>query len=233
MEFLLVIIGVFLLISLISIVIHLRALTKEEVKSLGGKRRNKQTRMYFSFNTQEFAVNKEFKKRMNPNGTFYRISESLFAFPAIAAALLKYKKHEWMIIAFEKDKKVELFWLNKGFDRSGVSPYLSLEDITKTAKQENQISVLIFHNHPNADPSYDDCTTPSDQDIKSANKFAQTLNPNGINLLEFVCERGKHYGYFLSLSDNFLPLTEFTEAIDKINGQSKFKNLSLHFERIF
>lgn len=233
MKFLLVLIGIFLFISLIFIVTHLRPLTKDEIKSLGNKRRNRQIRKYFSFDTREFTVNKEFKKRMNPNGAFYRMSESLFEFPAIAAALLKYKKHEWIIIAFEKDKKVESIWLNKGFDRSGVSPYLSVEDIAKICKQENQISILIFHNHPNINPNYYDCRRPSDKDIKSANEFAQVLNRNGINLLEFVCERGRHYKYFLSPADTFLPLREFVEAIDKANGQSKFKNLSLHFERIF
>jgi len=233
MEFLLALIGVFILISLLFVVTHLRPLTKNEVKSLSDKKRNRQIRLYFSFHIQEFTVNKEFKKQMNPNGTFYRIDENLFGFPAIAAALLKYKKHEWIIIAFEKDKKVDLVWLNKGFDRSGVSSYLSAQDMTETAKRENQTSVLIFHNHPNINPNYYDCRNPSDQDIKSANEFVQVLNQNGINLLEFVCERGKHYEYFFSPADVFLPLTEFVETIDKVNGQSKFKNLSLHFERIF
>lgn len=233
MEFLLVIIGIFLLISSIFIVTHLRPLTKDEVKSLAVKRRNRQIRMYFSFDTREFAVNKEFKKRMNPKGTFYKVSTNLFEFPAIAASLLKYKKHEWVIIAFEKDKKVELIWVNKGFDRSSVFLYLSVEEITKIAKQENQTSVLIFHNHPNINPNYYVCRRPSDQDIKSAKEFAHVLNSNGINLLEFVCERGKHYEYFLSPAETFLPLIEFIESIGKANGQSKFKNLSLHFERIF
>ena len=66
---------------------------------------------------------------MNPNGKLYRINEPLFVFPSIAAALLKYKKHEWIVIAFEKEKKISSAWLNKGFDRSGVSPYLSVQDI--------------------------------------------------------------------------------------------------------
>ncbi|MBU4445787.1 hypothetical protein KJ656_12000 [bacterium] len=233
MEFLLVLIGIFLFILLIFIVIYLHPLTKDEVKSLGDKKRNRQIRLYFLFNIREFVVNKEFKKQMNPNGEFYRIDESLLGFPAIAAVLLKYKKHEWIIIAFEKDKKVDLIWLNKGFDRSGVSPYLSVEDIVKKAMQENQLSVLIFHNHPNINPNYCDCSGPSDQDTKSANEFTQVLNQNGINLLEFICERGRHYEYFFSPADTFLPLRDFVEAIEEVNGQSKFKNLSLHFERIF
>jgi len=105
--------------------------------------------------------------------------------------------------------------------------------MVKIAKQENYTSVLIFHNHPNSHPNYYDCTKPSKQDIKSANSFAKILNSNGINLVEFVCERGKHYEFFLSPSNKFLPLTEFIKTIEKVNGKSKLKNLFLHFERIF
>ncbi len=233
MEFLLILIGIFLLISLIFIFTHLHPLTKDEVESLAGKRRNRQIRLYFLFTPHEFTVNKEFKKRMNPNGTFYRINESLFDFPAIAAALMKYKKHEWIIIAFEKDKKIDLIWLNKGFDRSSVSSYLSVEDIIKKVKQENKLSVLRFHNHPNINPNYVDCSRPSAQDINLANEFAQILNQNGLNLLEFVCERGKHYKYFSSYSNSFFPLCKIINDLEIENNISKFKNLSLHFERLF
>jgi len=141
MELLLVLIGIFLLILIIFVVMHQRPPTKYGVKLLGDKRRNGQIRTYFSFAIREITVNKEFKKRMNPNGAFYVINKSFFEFPAMAAALLKYKKHEWIIIAFEKDQKIDLVWLNKGFDRSGVSPYLSVVDIAKKTKQENQLSV--------------------------------------------------------------------------------------------
>jgi len=47
---------------------------------------------------------------MNPNGTFYRINESLFGFPATVAALLKYKKHEWIIIASSFIMRSSFFW---------------------------------------------------------------------------------------------------------------------------
>jgi len=230
---LLVIIGIFLLIPIIFIVTHLRPLTEEEVMSLAVKRRRRSIRAYFLFDNQEYTVDKEFKKRMNPKGAFYKINEDLFEFPAIAAALLKYKKHEWIIIAFEKDKKVNLIWVNKGVDRSCVSSYLSVWEITEIAKRGNFTSVLKFHNHPNPDPNYYSCEAPSDKDIKSARELARVLNANGINLLEFICERGKHYKYLLSPSDAFLPLTEFLKAIEKANGRSRLGNLALHLERIF
>ena len=200
---------------------------------MGIKRRDKQIRLYFSFNTSELNVDKEFKKRMNPNGKLYGINESLLVFPSIAAALLKYKKHEWIIIAFEKEKKIDSIWLNKGFDRSGVSPYISVQDIANIANSNNHKSILIFHNHLNTNPDYYDCRRPSGKDIESANEFAQALNRSGMNLVEFVCERGKHYKYFSSCADSFLPLLEFVISINGINGLSKLKNLSLHYERIF
>ena len=39
---------------------------------------------------------------MRADGRFYKIEERLFEFPALATGLLKYKKHEWIIIAFER-----------------------------------------------------------------------------------------------------------------------------------
>lgn len=233
MEIMYILFSMFILIGLIFVFTHLRPLTENEVKHLGTKRRGKHIRVYFSFNTREFNVDKEFKKRMNPNGKFYRIDEDLVDFPSTAAALLKYKKHEWIIIAFEKQKKVVSIWLNKGFDRSGVSPYLSVDNIAGIANQENCKSVLIFHNHPNTNPDYYDCSHPSSQDMNSANEFAQVLNGHGVNLVEFVCERGMHYEYFLSPVGSFLPLSEFIGTINRISGSSKLKNLSLHIERIF
>lgn len=127
MEVILVFVSIFGLIGLIFVFTHLRPMTEKEVKQLGIKRRDKQIRLYFSFNTSEFNIDKEFKERMNPNGKLYRINETLFVFPSIASALLKYKKHEWIIISFEKKKKIDSIWLNKGFDRSGVSPYISVQ----------------------------------------------------------------------------------------------------------
>jgi len=233
MEVILVLVSIFGLTVFIFVLTHLRPMTDYEIEQLGTKRRHKQIRTYFSFSPREFNVDKEFKKRMNPNGKLYKINEDISVFPSIAAALLKYKKHEWIIIAFERQKNVDLIWLNKGFDRSGVSPYLSVENMVNIANCENQTSVFILHNHPNTNPNYYDCRRPSTKDVESAKEFACVLNRNGINLIEFVCERGMHYEYFLSAADSFLPLSEFLIAINKVNGLSKFKNLSLHVERIF
>jgi len=203
------------------------------MEKLSFKRRGKAIFQYFSFDHHEYNVDKNFKKRMSPNGKFYGINERLHNFPSTAAGLLKYKKHEWIIIAFEKNKTISSCWLNKGFDRSGVSPHLSVNDLIGIAKREAYASVMIFHNHPNSNPNHFDCSKPSQQDIKSANEYGSKLNNSGINLLEFVCERGKHHHYFTKYSDLFLPVSEFLKEVRNQNGKSRFGNLSLHLARFF
>ena len=224
---------IIILLAFLFIVTHLRPLNDKEMKNLSDKRRGKAIRQYFHFDPQEYNVDKDFKKRMNPNGKFYGISEDLYCFPAIAAGLLKYKKHEWVIIAFEKDKKVTLAWLNKGFDGSCVNMYLSPYDMIDVASKEGYTSVIIFHNHPNSNPHHLDCSKPSKQDIASAKEISSTLCNSGVNLLEFICERGRHYQYFIEVSDMFLPMPTFLEVVKAQNGNSRLGNLSLHLARFF
>jgi len=221
------------LVVLLFVLTHLRPLNESEMKRLSSKRRDKTICQYFTFDHLEYNVDKNFKKRMNSNGKFYRIEEKLYRFPSIAAGLLKYKKHEWIIIAFEKNNKITLCWLNKGFDRSRVNPYLSVNDLIDMAKRKTSTSVMIFHNHPNSNSNHFDCSKPSQQDINSANEFASKLNDSGINLMEFVCERGKHHKYFAKYSDIFLPVSKFLQVIRNQNEKSKFGNLSLHLARFF
>jgi DNA repair protein RadC len=236
MELALVVIAlsaVFLLLVLLFVFTHLGPLTPGEVEHLAGKRRDQEISRYFSFHAGELSADRQFKKRMKPKGAFYRINEDLSRFPSITAALLKYKKHEWVIIAFEKDKHVTLIWANKGPDGSTVSSLLSTPRIAEVARQRGYSSVLTFHNHPNPSPSHYDCTSASQQDLRSASLRAQVLNTRGLNLLALVCERGRHYRYFRSPADSFLPLSDFVRDIDKVNGSSRLRNLSLHLERIF
>jgi hypothetical protein len=233
LEFFLIVIGIFLFIAIIFIITHLSPLTDDEIKSLADKRRKYQINNYYSFSSHEFEADKDFKKHMNANGKFYTINETLYNFPSLAAANLKYKKHEWIIFAFEKNKKLDLLWLNKGSDNTKVSSHISLFDILKVAQSNNYKSVLFFHNHPNTNPNYYDCTKPSTQDLKSASELKDLLNSNEINLIAFICERGQHYKYFLSIADSFFPISLIIVELRKENGQSKLDNLSLHFERIF
>jgi hypothetical protein len=212
---------------------HIRPLNEGEVRQLSSKRRKKQIARYFYFYSGEHNVNKEFKKRMNPNGKYYQLSESLHSWPAIAAGLLKYKKHEWILISFESNQIVNITWMNKGFDRSAVSPYIDEHDTLSKAKATNSTSVLVFHNHPNPDPSSYSMTSPSTADLDFAERWSDLLVSQGINLIEFVCERGIHYEYYRGIANEFLPLIDFQAQVDNTNDKSKWINLNLHCERIF
>jgi hypothetical protein len=236
MELALALIGlsaIFLLLWFLFVVTHLRPLTEEEVKHLAAKRRAQQVTRYFSFLTGELSVDRQFKKSMRPTGQFYQVDIDLPRFPSTAAALLKHKKHEWIMIGFEKDRRVNLIWANKGPTGSTVSSSLSAPHTAELARQRGCSSVLFFHNHPNPSPSYYDCTRPSQQDLRSASLRGEVLNPHGVSMLAFVCERGRHYRYFLSAADSLLPLSDFVGDINKVNGSSRLWNLSLHLERTF
>ena len=217
---------------LIFIFTHIRPLNESEIIRLGLVRRTKQIRKYFSFDKRETTVNKEFKKKMNSRGKFYYINYKLQEFPSIAAALLKYKKHEWSIIAFEHEKNIFQIHCNKGSDKRNVTSTLTISNIIKIARIKKMTSILSFHNHPNPNPSRYRINLPSNQDIISATYRASLLNDRGLNLISFVCERGRPYEYFISTSNNFIPLKEFIKDINNLNDTSKFVNLKLHIERI-
>ena len=170
---------------------------------------------------------------MNPNGSYYNIEELLFDFPSISSSLLKYKKHEWIIIGFEKKRKVQTIWVNKGLDRENVSLQIGLDQIASRGFNEGITSILISHNHPNTNPTQFICSNPSKQDLISARESAKVFNSKGLNLIEFVCERGKHHEYFRSISNKFYPITAIIEEIDLLNGKSRFQNLELHLQRLF
>jgi hypothetical protein len=215
------------------IVLHLRPLADHEIKALGIKRRKRNIEAYYHLDNVERNVNPEFKKSLNPRGVLYRVDLPLHSAASTVAGLLKYKKHEWIVVAFEKGKQVGHLWVNKGHNNSSASIYLPLDEVLNTARRNGYSSVLMFHNHPNSNPSRYNCTQASKTDLVTASQWASTLNPGGVSLAEYVCERGRHYRYFLSPSESFLPLAGFVGAINKANGYSKFGNLKLHMERIF
>lgn len=170
---------------------------------------------------------------MQANGSFYDVNENLFSFPALAAGLLKYKKHEWIIVAFEHNNKVDKIWLNKGQDCTQVGLNIDFYKIKNIAESGAYTSVLVFHNHPNSNPSYYSMTEASTKDKDSATKWANQLLAIKVNLIEFVCERGNYYIYWRSVSDRFFPIESFVENLERINGIHWSQNLGLHWERLF
>jgi len=150
-------------------------LSDDEIKELSNSQRFWDLQNYFSFTKGQFIVDKKFKSGLNTKGQFYFCNEPLNNFPAIASALLKGKKHEWVIFAFVKNKNVFSFYINKGDDNQSVTPNISPEFIRKFAKDNNSEIILEFHNHPNA------ILGASKQDIISANYFGTLFAEYEIN----------------------------------------------------
>jgi hypothetical protein len=229
---LLVMLAAAFLLCLAFILTHLRPLAENEVSKLATKRRARQIGAHFTFRHSQVGVDPDLKKRMAPNGTSYHLNYPLEAFPSLAASLLKYKKHEWMILAFEKNKQIELVWENKGPDSTQVS-LLTDSEFLFSALQRGFDSALIFHNHPSPDPRHFDSLVASEADKRFAAQYAELFNGAGLNFVMFVCERGRFLEFFRSCADEFLPLSDFMAAIDGENGLGELKNLRLHLERVF
>lgn len=209
-----------------------KALNDEEVLQLANGRRINSINKYYSFPKVEYEVDKNFKKNMYAKGRFYKTNENLYDIPAIVAGLLKYKKHEWIVVAFEKDQEVDLIWVNKGHDNKSVGLILDFNEIANMAKTSKYTSVIIFHNHPNANPSIYNCAKPSEVDLETADVWWNICKENGMNLIEYICERGISYRYFLKTTNEFYNIDLILKEIEKLNDKSSKENLELHRERM-
>ena len=233
MEIVNIIISIIVICFSVFVILHIRPLNSSEKLSLGKKRRKRQIKFYFSFNSKECPADKELDSQINFSTSNHKINLNLREFPSISSALLKNKKHECVIIGFEKNKKIEFVRFEQDTSRSDLSAILPFNEIAERAKKENMSSVLVLHNHSASHLTNKNYMEPSDQDLISANDLALTLDRNGVNLIEFMCDKKRYSEFFSSISDSFLPLKGFIEDIQMTNGESKFKNLTLHIDRLF
>ena len=199
-------------------------LNEKEITELSCSKRFWDLHNYFDFTESQFNVNKEFKSALNKNGQLYNCNETLSNFPGIASALLKSKKHEWIIFAFANNKNVNAFYTNKGNDNQSVTPNITPEHITKLANDNNANIVLQFHNHPNA------VLSASSQDLTSAKYFGNIFNDNSINYLSFVCGAGRFHQYGWWITESFFSPDQYITAIKNENGKSRSKNFELRKE---
>jgi hypothetical protein len=153
--------------------------------------------------------------------------------PAMAAALFKYKKHEWIIVAFLHGRQVSRLWINKGADNKSVglpiNPQLLLEECSRGGFS----SVFFHHNHPNPSPRVLYMLFPSRQDAVFAEQYAAALVAGGVNVLQFVCERGRFQCFHSRIADQCMPVARFRDQVAQRNGVSWYSNLGLHMERLF
>jgi DNA repair protein RadC len=230
MEFVII---VFVATILIFVFLHIRPMTELEINILAQKQRNVAINRYYKFAATNVIADQQFKKNMNAAGTFYNISVTLSEFPAYASALLKYKKHEWIIIGFERNRNIDKIWVNKGDDSSSAYFGISIGTIKKLSIEGDYATVIVFHNHPNSNPSYYSTRYPSPADKEVAKKYGNELLDADINLINFVCERGMYYQYWRSISNTFLQISNYSNEIMALNGKSWFGNFNLHWNRLF
>ena len=210
---------------------HRDPLTEDEIRLLSQKRRISYIlQKYDHFTHKEVRVDKSFKSKLEPNGRWYELHEPLRTFPSFVAGLLKYKKHEWVVIALEKDGAVIKIWVEKGTDNGSVSFSVTLDEIIRISEEIGACTAMRFHNHPNPDPQHYDCLMPSDQDIVSAAFCSSFVNKAGVNWLDFVCERGRFQRYYVSISPDYIPPGASVEEIKDCNGVSPCMNYRLHME---
>ncbi|NBI06111.1 JAB domain-containing protein [Senegalia massiliensis] len=182
-------------ILILIVVIGLSVIFYEIFKLLYYMRPNKIAHYYYKYRRKKFNNDKELKKHMNPKGGFYTIDKKLSETPELVASLLKYKKHEWIVLAFVKNDRVECIWANKGKDSKSVGLILSFDNIVRLAKDNNYTSILMFHNHPNPNPNMYNCTQPSDRDLETVNEWSNICKKSEVNLTVYICERGVSYKY--------------------------------------
>jgi len=102
----------------------------------------------------------------------------------------KYKKHEWIFIAFMIDGVVDQFWVNKGSDNKGVSPFIGIRDAAEICQEKIFNHVLVGHNHPSG------ALAPSKQDRIFLEEFMDSLAQVNVSVehLVFVAGRWRNYG---------------------------------------
>lgn len=225
----------FLLFLLIVLSILLFSFSKpldgDQISKLALKRRGRRIIRYF-FQTRGYIPSKQFKSSLKPDGKLYQIDLDMAHVPYFVANLLKYKKHEWSVIAFIGNREAKYLWANKGPDRSQVT-LLSINSIINTAKNNHCDVIMAFHNHPAHDPQHYSYRKPSNMDLQTADRFSQLLNSIDISYLDHVCERGRPYRYCLKPSETLHPFQAIQEETTKENMQGRMAHIKLHFELYF
>lgn len=140
---------------------------------------------------QIYADAKVLKRKACAAGSFCQSSYiSRNDFLDYMGQFLKHKKHEWVFIAFEKDGRVDQFWVNKGPDSEGVSSFLSIQDIAGICQMKRFNHVLVGHNHPSG------ALAPSRQDRIFLEEFKDAFAQVNVSVehLVFVAGRWSKYG---------------------------------------
>lgn len=202
-QVLVIICGVLLLLVLVVVVEFIAnsgVLSESEIESLARKEHRERMLHFFDFDTHPLVADAVFKKQMKGNGEFIHVNMLFHTTPATIAALLKGKKHEWIVIGFLAGQMVKILWWNKGPDGTRVWAMIPDGVVLKVAAEHGCDGIAVFHNHPNSGPARYVLCDASPQDLRSAYHYKALLLEWRMTLLEFICERGDPYLYFASFA---------------------------------
>jgi len=104
-------------------------MNNEEIELYAKAKRIIDANTYFEFSVGELVVGNAEKSTMKPAGELRLVNLGLEITPSYVAALLKGKKHEWVVAAFEAKRTVQCLWYNKGVDNEGVSLYWDIDNM--------------------------------------------------------------------------------------------------------
>lgn len=214
----------------IDVYLRRHPLSDDEVRRLARKRRRNRALSIFGFTAAPQRVASAEKKAMRSRGEFVDCDLHWREMPSRVAALLKFKKHEWVAIAFVRSLRVRLLWWNKGPDGTQVWPFLPDEEVKRILRRHNCDAVATLHNHPNPNPSRYRLNAPSQNDLLWADHWRQMLAQEDVSVLKFVCERGVPYLYFASFADSALSLAPIIGEITAENDLGAFRNYGLRVE---
>jgi hypothetical protein len=228
--FVLGVIVLFLALIAIDILRNCHPLTQDEADCLASKRQRLRQLLEYKFSTEPRPANPKEKKAMESAGEFVECNLDYYEAPSRIAGLLKYKKHEWIVIAFISRKRVLRLWWNKGPDGTRVWSFLRVDSIQALVRTLGLDALAILHNHPNPDPSRYRMNRPSETDLKSAEYLHRIFVPLGGSLLEFICERGIPHVYYAAFAYGVAPIQPILAEIASANDKGILHNYWLRKE---
>lgn len=200
---------------------HMNPLNGEQIEELAGYVRKEKINQHYNFLTKKKKTSRKFSKNMNPDGKYYHMEVPLEEMPSVAASLLKSKRYEWRILAFERDGMVDCIYSNKGEEHS-VSIKEDISKILQLCDECEYTTVFDVHNHPSGE------LRPSSADISSCNALSSIFMKMDINFIGIIVSDNLWTCYYKKISDNFLPKEDFINEIYNKNGTDKEVNLELH-----
>ena len=221
---------IILLIWAVDVYRHRHPLTAEELFALSRKRQRNRAFSVFEFSITPQPASPVEKKAMKSQGEFVPCDLAYHGTPARIAGLLKYKKHEWIVIVFINSHRAHQLWWNKGPDGTTVWSFLRDHPLKSAIEAFKPDAIAMLHNHPNPNPSKYRVNLPSSADLRSASLYDAEFSKHGISLLEFICDRGVPHLYYAGFADSVVPIKPIIEEIGRINGTNLFKNYSLQKE---